>query len=299
MRRTLLLLCATTLVLTAPDAEAKKKKSKVVAKAQIQTGDPLPKKPVVDKACKDQGAVRIIGSEPSTPFAVVKSGVVDSAGEACCAQWARKGARFKTVDAFGAVVGEAEISGGEGYDVSQCYELTFKTTKGAGGVGLYLDGGYKQPKSAAWTPTDAEKAALAKTIASLESVMVPSPSYECKPSPARPLADRVLYFNTRDFDEMKSVPLRWAVVGGPLLSFAQLQADGKWVARHVHHGSDGCHMRVFQPRAAFDVDGDGRAEVFVHEDYGDSFGDIMLSVDLQGFPIKWMTVAAAVSGSTA
>lgn len=286
MRRIALVLA---LLFVVSDAQAKKK--------PIHTGDPLPAKPVVDEQCHDKGAVRVIGSEPSTPFAVVRKGVVRSAGEACCAQWARKDARFATVDAYGQIVGEAEIKGGEGYDVSQCYELSFTTKKGKPGVGLYLDGGYKPPKSAAWTPSAAESTALAKLVASLESAMVPKAAYECGSVKALPLAERALHFSSK---EPGKAPVRWAVVGGALLVVARLQDDGRWVARTVlATESDTCRPRAYRPRAVFDVTGDGRPEIFVHEDFGDAFGDVALGLDPSGTEGRWIEVATAVYGSTA
>jgi len=305
MRTVALLLLASTLLFAASDADAKGKKKKHAPKAksaEVMTGDPIPSKPVVNPACRDQGAVRIIGEGPATPFAIVKNGKVSEAGMACCAQWARKGTRWKTVDAFGAVVGEAEISGGEGYDVSQCYELSFTKKKGSMGVGLYLDGDYAAPKSAAWTPNDAEKNSLAKIVSSLEAAMVPNAVWDCGKipgiKPLKPLADRALFFTMPNDNSTATV--KWAVVGGPILVMARIQSDGKWVARHVEsYGADACQHRAYEPRAVFDIDGDGRPEVFLHFDWGDSFGDQMLTLGQAGFEGRWIEVAQSVGGSTA
>ncbi len=271
---------AVALLLVTGDASAKK--------SSIQTGDPLPKKPLVNKQCHDQGALRLIGSDPSTPFATIKKGAIASAGRACCAQWARKGSKYKSLDAYGQIAGDAEISGGEGYDVSQCYELTFSIKKGKPGVGLYVGSDYVAPKSAVWLPSDAEKVALAKVVGSLEQTMVPSADYPCTPQKTLPLSERALYFHGNG--------ARYAVVGGAMLIVARLQDDGRWIAHHTdNHGASTCMARTFMPRAVFDLNGDGRPELFFHEDFGDSFGDVALEQD----GTRWVRVAEAVGGSTA
>jgi hypothetical protein len=278
---------AFALLLVTPvthEAAAKKK--------SINTGDPLPKKPVVSKQCHDKGAVRLIGSEPSTPFATIKKGKLESAGEACCAQWARRGAKYKTLDPYGQTVGDAEIDGGEGYDVTQCYELSFSVKKGKPGVGLYIDPDFVAPKSAVWLPSDVEKSSLMKVVASLEHAMVPSASYPCDATAkALPFGERVLYFHADG--------ARWAVAGGPLLTIARMQDDGRWIVVDTQGSTNTCMQRAYQPRAVFDINGDGRPEIFFHSDFGDCFGDVAFGLD--GLPgvAKWVEVAAAVHGSTA
>jgi hypothetical protein len=278
MRRLAIIL---SLLFVVSDASAKKK--------PINTGDPLPKKAIKNKQCHDKGAVRLIGSDPSTPFAVVNTkGDIDSAGDACCGQWARKGTHWKSVDAYGQIVGDTIISGGEGYDVTQCYELSFDTKKGKPGVGLYLDGPYKQPKSVAWTPSDNERASLSKLVATLEHSMVPTAPYTCTPEKPLPFAERSLFF-TVDKE-------RWAVVGGSMLTIARLQDDGRWIAKETDATtSNTCMPRAFLPRAVFDINADGQPEIFVHQDFGDCFGDIALGLSAN----RWLEVAAAVHGSTA
>ncbi|MGZ3473078.1 MAG: hypothetical protein ACXWUG_01415 [Polyangiales bacterium] len=296
-----LFLAAALLVAASADAKTKKPKKK-----EIQTGDPIPSKPVKDKACHDQGAVRFVGDEPSTPLAMVKKGKIMEPGQHCCAPWARRGSRWKTLDAYGQVIGEAELAGGEGYDVSQCYELGYTLKKGKAGVGLFVDTSehpWKAPKSAAWAPTDAEKIALHKVVTDLEHAMVPQASWSCDPKVvALPFSARELFFTApkgyEDADGDKAV--RWAVIGGPILVIARLQKDGRWVARYVDASfTDSCTPHAYTPRAAFDMDADGTPEIVVHEDFGDSFGDTVLTLDRAGFEGKWVVASEAVAGSTA
>jgi hypothetical protein len=83
---------------------------------------------------------------------------VREAGDRCCAPWARTGARWRAVDASGQIAGEVRIAGGEGYDVTQCYELEFAATSGSLGVGLFVEAssGWRPPPPATWTPAAAE-----------------------------------------------------------------------------------------------------------------------------------------------
>jgi len=292
MRNLTIALVALSLVVTTSDADAKKKHPKT-KKPTIQTGDPLPKKPSKNPKCQDKGAVRFIGSGPSTPLAIVQKGKIESAGDACCAPWAVKGASYKALDAFGQIVGDAQISGGEGYDVTQCYELELATKKGKPGVGLYVDGPFVAPKSAAWTPSASELASLGKTIAALEHALVENAPYSCPSAPAlRPLADRALTFSFKDGKDVQ----QYAVVGGPLLIVARLQADGRWIARDFSDGyPNTCMQRAYEPRAVVDMNGDGVPELVVHDDLGDSFGDIVFGYEAG----RYQHIASAVHGSTA
>jgi hypothetical protein len=301
MRRLLVVVLGLVVLAASGPADAKAKKSKTKAAGPIQTGDPLPAKAPKNAACHDQDAIRFLGEGPSTPLAVVSKGKIASAGQACCAPWAKKGTRWKTLDAFGRVVGEAEITGGEGYDVTQCYELELSTRKGAPGVGLFVSGDYAPPKSVEWTPTDVDRGALAKLISGVEVATVPTPPIPCsaKAGPL-PLAKRALFFTLPKLQDDDGKPSRWAVVGGPVVTVARLQKDGRWVARYIDaFGSDGCLPRAYEPRAVFDADGDGRPEIFLHQDFGDGFGDVVLGLDPLGFEGAWRTVAKGVHGSTA
>lgn len=297
MRRMMFALLGLPIALASGDADAKSKKH------MVQTGDLPPKHAKKNKACHDDGAIRFVGEGPSTPMAVVKNGRIGDAGQACCASWAKVGGRWKALDAHGQIVGDVEVAGAEGYDVTQCYEMGFRTKKGAPGVGVYVQGDYKAPKSPAWAPTDAEKTALAKLVADLEKAMVPSATYDCGDGPKAPLpfAERALFFTMpKTVEDAEGKVARWAVVGGPLLVVARLQKDGRWIARHTDaFGTNTCLQRAFRPRAVFDMNGDGRPEIVMHDDYGEAFGDFVLGLDPLGDEGKWEHVVDAVHGSTA
>ena len=290
MYRLVFAACAATLLIRGPGEVHAGTRART-----INTGDPLPAKPVRDPACRDRKAHRWIASDPATPLAIVDSEVRE-AGDRCCAPWARTGARWRAVDASGQIAGEVRIAGGEGYDVTQCYELEFAATSGSLGVGLFVEAssGWRPPPPATWTPGADERKRLARLVRSLEGAMIPDPSYPC-PGLERglPLAARTLYFTRPSASGTRE---RWAVVGGAMLIVARLQAGGRWVATHTDTtASSICRTGTFQARAAFDMNGDGDPELVVHGDYLGSFGDHVLQADGD----RWQLAATAVHSASA
>jgi hypothetical protein len=83
-------------------------------------------------------------------------------------------------------------------------------------------------------------------------------------------------------------------VGGRVLIIARL--DGKaWKLSFMDSsialaGGDGV-----RPLAAFDVDGDAIPELIYHWNAGDSWADVVLRLDYQG----WGQLAESIGGSTA
>jgi hypothetical protein len=244
--------------------------------------------------CADSSLLRIIGDDPSTPLATVEAGEIREAGASCCDPWARKGTLWTAVDAYGSVVGGARVSAPEAHGVSGCAELEFKRQGGPPGVGLYLSGPYMPRRTAEWEPNAKEMKDLAQMVTSLEAAMVPTPSSACSEDAVPvPIQQRALFFMTHGSRGRRS----WAVVGGPLLVLARKQDDGRWVARSVDAlAADKCSPGAYQPKAAFDIDGDGLPEVFVHFDWGDSFGELLFELDTEG---ALHQVAESVAGPTA
>jgi hypothetical protein len=295
------------LALAPLDASAaKKKSSKAKSKPLVQTGDPIPTKSVKDALCKDEGAHRWLGHAPITPMATVtKKGTIRSAGQHCCAPWATKGTRFVAVDAYGQPSGTVAIEGGEGYDVTQCYELSLKTVKGSVGAGIYVDeaSGWKPPKSLEWKPSDKERASLAKLVSDLERAFVPSEKgYKCSAADkvGLPIAQRSLFFAWKpkygDGSTVKQV-----VVGGNILVVATLFEDeGRWVVRHLDSAyANDCLPKAYRPLAAFDMNGDGVPEIVFHEDFADSWSDEIIAPEDEGFDGRFRSVASGVHGATA
>jgi hypothetical protein len=290
---------------TPASAGAKKSNSKSKPKPKlIQTGDPVPSKITKNPACKDKGAVRWLAHEPVNPLAIVgKNGIVD-AGQECCLQFSRLGAKWHAIDAYGQIAGTIAIDGGEGYDVSQCYELSTKVISGNEGVGLYVDTSWKPAKSARWIPSIERKGKLAATVAMLEGALVPTSDWPCDGGePPLAFDARALFFTT-PAEPGSKVERKWAVVGGPILVVARLEDEGKkterWIAHHVNNeAASTCSKRVHMPLAIVDMDGDGQAEIVVHDDLGESYGESILSLHGFGGWAKWEEIATSVGGSTA
>jgi hypothetical protein len=225
---------------------------------------------------------------------------VRSAGQGCCAPWAEKGSAWAALDAYGQLVGTAQVANCEFYDFTQCYELTLSKVSGSPGVGLYVSTAtpWQSPASAQWVPSRAERAGLAAVVSRLEKAMVPSPKYPCGPpsvSKTRDPADaRALFFRSVDAE---GTTHEEAVIGGPLLIIAERQARGSWVAHFVDaQGADACLPRLFAPKAVFDMNGDGSLEIVVHTDEGTFFGDLIYGFEAVG---GWHVAARGIPGSTA
>lgn len=269
---------------------------------RIDSGDPLPRTATRPAGCT--GGVQWIGSGPSTPLALVtkKNDIVEP-GRACCAAWSTKGAAYHAVDSFGQLAGDAVIAGGEGYDATQCYELMFQSTKGNLGAGLYFSGRFTPPPSAEWKPTLAEMASLEKTVGELERAMLRTQAGStCAKRPQSPrISARSIFFRSRlSYTTVGDKPeTRWVAVGGPLRIIARL--DGaKWTVRSVDARQEHlCNAMTYTPRAAFDMNGDGTVEVILHEDFGDSFGDVVMGLEVGRMDDVWDVMSVGVNGSTA
>jgi len=260
--------------------------------------------------CPEADAVRWVGSDPSTPLAAVVQHEISSAGVACCALWGRAGSHWKEVDAYGEVVSEAQLSSdSEAYDVTGCAEYTFhskisRSAAGTGhaGVGLWFRGAWSPPPSARWLPTPAQQRSLFELAARLDPPVARSEA-GCSSVPKSGASKHPVLFFTVDYRLEANRPrlLPFAVVGGPVLLLARLQSNGRWLASRMETfgSSDRCGDTVYRPRAVFDMNADGRPELIIHRDFGDSFDDMVLSLHPTQPGGNWSVVALGVHGATA
>lgn len=263
----------------------------------VNTGDPLPEGPVADGDCP-AGDARWLGFDPHVPFAVTSRGEIETAGVACCAPWAVRGARWQAIDRWGRVVGLAEVSGGEGYDLTQCYELVLRKVEGEDGVGLFVSPGWTSPPSAEWTPQPAERASLATLVAHADALFPP----RMDDGPLAPIADRTLFFQAAPNEGNPEDPTRFAVVGGRVLVVAGKTEPGAWALSHFDSKMAETGYSppdAYRPLAVVDVDGDGWPEIVFRESDGPSWGDVILRMQPDSTGRPWERVAESVGGSTA
>ncbi|HEY5957397.1 MAG TPA: hypothetical protein VIV60_12615 [Polyangiaceae bacterium] len=257
--------------------------------------------------CGDADAVRWIGAAPSTPLAIVRQHKVVSAGVSCCAKWRNRAGAWKEVDRYGTVVGEAELRAHERYDVTGCWEFEFarkplKVDNPGEGANLWFQGTWTPPARVGFTPTPAECKALSASLSKLEALVVPTPSAPCTTEPTKLSERPTIFFKIAYFlGSEQPTLLPFAVTGGPVLTLARLQKNGVWVMSNIvtTGASDRCGRDVYQPRAVFDMNGDGRPELVIHRDFGDSSDDIVLSLHPTLVDGEWTTVATGVHGATA
>lgn len=250
--------------------------------------------------CSDRGAVRWLGARPHTPLAISNARGVRSAGVACCDEWSRKGIRWRALDAFGQVVGQATVASRERYDVTGCYEATLARTEGSEGAGLYVAGPWNASASAAWTPTAEERVSFDRFAAEVAHIIHSG----IAPTAVPPAG--AIFFQARA--ESGAVAKRFAVVGGRALFIARFDGpsgDGRqasWRLAWIDEDSLGVQSgaaapRTFQPIAVVDMDGDGIPEVIAHVDLGDSWSDIVIR--MQAGEGIWRKAAESVHGATA
>jgi hypothetical protein len=290
-----LLVAALDLLVSDPRAEAKPPSPA----PHVETGDSLPRTAVADRRCKDRraGATRWLDSNPHVPFFISARDRIESAPQACCAPWAVRGSRWRALGRYGEVVGTAEVVGGEGYDVTQCYELELKVVKGDAGVGIFASSGgdWRSPtRSARWEPTKDERASLLRMAGGLASLLDTPTWLHGTESWPMPLDDRILPFQIQPDPDRGQRGGHFAAVGGRVLIIARLDG-GSWKLSYLDAsialaGGDGV-----RPLAAFDIDGDAIPELIYHWNAGDGWADVVLRLDDSG----WGEVAESVGGSTA
>ncbi len=274
------------------------------------TGDPIPDRPVTNPDCRDVApdATRWLAMSPHTPLAITdgEQGIV-TAGQPCCAPWARRGARYRSLNAYGQVSGIVEITGGAGYDVTRCFELGLGVVSGADAALIYasVDGGWQPPASAEWRPDADARRELAQFVELLSQVALIEPQLQRRyenEDPLPPLGDRTLFFQvtTQRADGRGTISFHYAVSGGRLLLIAWYSPEGKWVLAHLVNDManvDSIPIFTYRPIAVVDMDGDGVPEVVYHWNEGPAWGQVVLRRRTSRG--AWEEVAHSVGGSTA
>jgi len=232
-----------------------------------------------------------------------------SAGKECCKGWGKIGTRWRSVDAWGRVVGEVEVVESQYFENTGCHELKLKTRQGIEGSGIFasVDGGWRPPASARWTPTAAERRSLWSFIDQAERLLVTfkkqDPREPYFPDGLRmpPREKRALFFRVPrrelDVDPQPFTPTRYAVVGGAVLLVIYLDPSGRWMLQHVEN--EGTYDRrhiLYIPVAVFDMDNDTYPEIILHYSERDWWGDDVLKLDPE-FD-SWSVKARSVGGST-
>jgi len=262
---------------------------------------PQAEPPSTNPACADRSptATRWLASFDGVPLAISDRGQVREAGNGCCRPWSRVGGRFRSVDAWGQVVGEAVVKSRSYYDFARCYDLELKLTRGRRGV-IYASssGSWRAPAKAAWTPTARESAALRRFVASLDQLLQMSGPADKEPAAGARIVSFRIPERKLDFESAtRPNPTRFAVIGGRYLAIAALHA-GEWKLNHLDQGFTSDRRQiVYRPLAVFDLDGDGTPEVVIHFSEGEFFGDDVLRLDRKF--LRWQRAARSVMGSTA
>jgi len=209
---------------------------------------------------------------------------------------------WQAIDAYGQIVGEAKISFGEGYDVTQCYEYSLKTTRGSQGTGIYVSklGNWKAGSSTQWVPSNVQRKNLDVLLMQIGRTIKPL-SEKGDAAREKKLDRHILFFKSKseNADGGETVDYH-AVVGGRFLAIVALTEAGKWVLNYL--SLDFANMDYlpsegpYVPLAVFDMDLDGSPEIIVHTTEGPSWQDIVLRQFFNGW--AWEQAAMSVGGAT-
>jgi hypothetical protein len=252
-----------------------------------------------------------IAADPHVPLAKVDGKNIHSVGtrgKDCGAQnrWAKPKSRWKAVDAWGQLTGSFEIAGSELYDVTGCREVAFeaRSSREKEGAGLFVseDSTWRPSPSVAWKPSAPELKRFERFAAALEEVWVNEKPF----GKAMPLAKRTMFFEfkpPRDPNLVEKVdgagkaiarPMRWAVMGGPILVVAYLGEHGHWKVSEVRRPIG--LTDSYRPVAVFDLNGDAIPEIVYSSNDGPSYADSVLSLDPS--KMTWGDAAASPGGAT-
>lgn len=272
--------------------------ARTVTPVHVETGDPLPAHATETDACR--GGDRWLDSDPHVPLAIVDNDGLHAADD-CCASWAHAGDQWTSVDAWGAPTGTHAVTGGEGYDVTQCYELGFD---GAASLMVRGDQPWRAPASAAWVPDAAARDAAFTLADTLDRALARTP-VTISPdqvTPESPVEARAVFFEMAAMDNDPEAPTRFVAIGGRSLAIAGLDAGGAWRILYLDAswGFDQAYIGdIYKVIGVFDMDGDGFPEVIVHRNAGDSWDDLVLGCDHDSSARTWREGPESVGGSTA
>lgn len=228
---------------------------------------------------------RFLGKDPHGPLAVAKGSKLASPASSACRTWAARGSRWHALDAYGQIVGEAEVTGMDRYDVTNCDELVMASAVGEEGVGVYASGGYRPLALRPWTIAGAARQELRELVRRRDRSLPRSRLKE----PELGLGRRLLAWTTPEGQ-------RFAAVGGRALTL--LRRDrGAWVVleQRTPGADEVTHADKFMPLSALDMNADGAAEIVVHERSIDSYADFTLTPRAGGYDL----VEAGIHGAFA
>lgn len=271
------------------------------------SGDPLPSEPVTVPGCADESEsiTRWLAWRPRVPLAISDKEMLAPAGQPCCAPWARAGSRWQAVDAWGQVLGVASVGGGEGRELTHCFELemTPESLEKRAMVFASQGGSWKQPAKVEWKPTPGEAAALDVEIEKADRVHIDPELLQTRKELTAPNERPKLYFRlpaaVGGAGEDDEQPTLFAVVGGPVLVIAYVGQDGAWYFAHVASSllTRTGPAAPYAPVAVFDMDGDRYPEVVYEWTDGYVWKDVVLRV--QPFVRTcWSNVAESVGGAS-
>jgi hypothetical protein len=186
-------------------------------------------------------------------------------------RWAVVGSRWRALDSWGQVLGDAAVVKREIYDVTHCAELTLSKVPGAGATTLYVsaDSAWHAAPPPAFTPPASAAAALAGLAAARidDRAVRGAPLHpECAA-----IRERTRFF-------VAAGGRRYGVATSNVgYLVARLDGDS-WtvVASELTAPHKPDDYRCYRPVAVFDMNGDGTPEVVLRQSAGEAWGDLVV-----------------------
>lgn len=316
-----------TIVLCAPEAQAKSRAKRAVPVASkvakghatvklsrsaapspaLELGDLKDPKESKEPKHSHSHSSFWLAANPHVPLAIVHGKEIRSVGKRGkdCGEadrWARPKSGWRAVDAWGQFTGTFEVAHTEFYDVTRCEELSLVPRVGKRGVGLFVsrDSNYKPHEPVAYEPTAGETERFDHFLSTVETAWLNGRPFG-KPVP---FAKRTMFFQ---FPLPKEVaaqridgtgtplhqPRFWAVAGGPILVVAYLGEHGHWKAATVKRPLG--LTDSYSPEAVFDMNNDGVPEIVYQSSDGPGFADNVLA--LNPAAMTWEDAAESVGGA--
>ncbi|HXU00909.1 MAG TPA: hypothetical protein VN903_07955 [Polyangia bacterium] len=208
------------------------------------------------------------------PLVSVHRSVITACGRSCV-RAVRKGAHVRPVGVDGALRAAIAVTGALRYDTEPFDEIQLKVSPP---TELLVSDGFTPRPTTMFTPTGDVQRALEKFVRSVDELTIDQ-SVKLKGSLKRLPRTTAFRFTAGGRERVV------AVVDGPALAIATLNARGQWVLQHLEQAAlvtDSVDAEAFHVLAVVDMDGDGVPEIVALEQIEESWWHLVYRYDRDG-----------------
>ena len=196
-------------------------------------------------------------------------------------------------------MGKAKIISGDGYDVTQCYELNLNTIEGDSGIGLYTSKktNWEVPDSCKWTPETKDLDNLNRFITQLESILIDTTLFTNKHFEGETEEKSTMFFFKIHHPDSDLGPTKCVAFAQKFLVVAYVNPHGNWILMCVLHNNSNCYGN-YKILALTDINQNGTPEIIFNENTGEAWFDKILSIYNYNNLNEWEINAVSVGGAT-